>query len=87
MGCALGKISPSLAQCESACHAADNKCTWTVGNLSGSNCGSCPQVINAVNINDAGNASMTLSDLSPVLRSRPPTPCRMVHITLLDATC
>ena len=42
MGCAFGKVTSSVLACKSACHTADNKCTWTLKNLSGNNCVNCP---------------------------------------------
>lgn len=41
MGCALGRESATIDACVAECHAADNKCAWTISNLTGNNCGSC----------------------------------------------
>merc|ERR1712232_99136 len=42
MGCTIAKYTSSLADCQKKCHEVDNKCDWSIGNVTMNNCDSCP---------------------------------------------
>lgn len=42
MGCAIARHTSTVSECESACHAHDNVCKWSIAGMEMNNCEVCP---------------------------------------------